>query len=103
MVFRADTGNNRKIDNFYAFGNCQATPKATFNLENINLLSNPNVHPKMKLLLKKRLIIIYFLVCKMHTCHVTQKMKLPLVTFSQVSLVKVLFFFHVLNLRYQEQ
>ena len=27
---------------------------ATFNLENVNLLSNPNVNPKMELLIKKR-------------------------------------------------
>ena len=49
MVFITDTGNNRKSVNFtyswlYAFGNRKATPN--FNIENVNLLSNPHVNLK---------------------------------------------------------
>ena len=51
MVFRADTGNNRKIVNFtYSCPLCLRkllrNSQATFNLEHVNLLSNLNGNPE---------------------------------------------------------
>ena len=68
MVFRADTGNNRKIVNFtfsclYArpfkvvglikFWKLLSNSKATVNLENVNSLSNPNVKPQNEVAFKR--------------------------------------------------
>ena len=42
-----DTGNNRKIaQNCLKFWELLSNSFATFSLENVNLLSNPNVNPK---------------------------------------------------------
>ena len=58
MVFRADAGNDRKIVNFtYSLPLCLwkllSNSYATFNLENVNLLSDPNVNPENGVAYKK--------------------------------------------------
>ena len=68
MVFRADTGNNGKIVNFtfsclYArpfkvvgllkFWKLLSNSSATFNLEDVSLLSNPNVKSQNGVAYKK--------------------------------------------------
>ena len=62
-VFKADTGNNRKTANFtygYLYAGLSkwkllSNYEATFNLENVNLLSNPNVNPKNRVAYEKNM------------------------------------------------
>ena len=70
LLFRADTGNNRKIAK-----NCQRLQKflsnsyAFFQLENLNFLSNPNVNPKIGVAYKKTCKIQHPLILKSNIDH----------------------------------
>ena len=76
-VFRADTGNNRKIVNFtfrclYArpikvvgllkFWKLLSNSQITLNLENVNLLSKPHVKPHNGVACKKTCICAWFYI-----------------------------------------